>query len=509
MPASWQPAAVQAQAIAARSYGEYGREHAQNSAYDICDTTQCQVYGGMTHYSATGAVLWQDDPAAVVGDAGQVLRYNGATAFTQFAASNGGWTTDGGQPYLIAKADPYDDAASGDPYLSWTTTAAVSDLAAYYGLARVTEIDITGRDGHGQWGGRVTAGTVRGVTSGGASAAVTTTGFGLQAALGLPSTWFTIQSSNRPIGHLDSVTAVAPHVARLAGWSYDPDHPSLPGRIILTMDGVAVFSGETSVARPDVQAVQHTATNLLGFSVTASVGPGIHTACLYGVDRDGLGNNQIECLRLSMSDVLGSVDAVTPAGLRSVTVVGWSFDPSDTAAPGRVQAYVDGGATSGVVTTSLPRPDVQSFFHTAIDSYGYSFTVPVPGGSHSVCVYGLDATGTSSVPLRCVSVTMPQNPLGNVEHVSHTAAGYTISGWAFDPDALTASASVEIYLGGTLAATVEANGARPDVQAIYGLPGDSVGFSVSIPASATKREVKVVAVNAGPGTNSTLVDGWA
>src|SRR5437899_947433 len=49
---SWASAALQAQAIAARSYSEYKRDHVSSSqAYDICDSTQCQVFGGSASYS--------------------------------------------------------------------------------------------------------------------------------------------------------------------------------------------------------------------------------------------------------------------------------------------------------------------------------------------------------------------------------------------------------------------------------------------------------------------------
>src|SRR5690606_7662155 len=46
MPASWHPEAVRSQAIAARTYATYERNHPLAKHYQICDTTQCQVYGG-------------------------------------------------------------------------------------------------------------------------------------------------------------------------------------------------------------------------------------------------------------------------------------------------------------------------------------------------------------------------------------------------------------------------------------------------------------------------------
>jgi stage II sporulation protein D len=197
-PSYWEAAALQAQAIAARSYGRFAVEHAGTRAYDICDTDQCQVYGGMARYSSGGTRLFGEETStnnAVTATANTVLRYSGATIFAQFSASDGGWTVAGGQPYLIAQPDGYDNAASGDPYLNWTRTVPVSSIASYYGLRSVSQIEITSRDGHGQWGGRVLAGYVDGVNSSGAVAHIATTGFGLQSAMGLPHNWFAIQSA--------------------------------------------------------------------------------------------------------------------------------------------------------------------------------------------------------------------------------------------------------------------------------------------------------------------------
>lgn len=189
-PSSWPAAAVQAQAIAARTYGRNAVESHQGSSYDICDTSQCQEYGGMTHYDSAGRVVWTDYPAALTGNANQVLQYQGATIFAQFSASDGGWTVDGGKPYLKAQADPYDNSASGDPYLDWIETPSVAALADYYGLARATAIRITARDGNGSWGGRVLSAIVDGVDASNTVQHISTTGFELQDALGLMTNWF-------------------------------------------------------------------------------------------------------------------------------------------------------------------------------------------------------------------------------------------------------------------------------------------------------------------------------
>ncbi len=195
MPASWPSAAVGAQAVAARTYGRNAVESHTGSSYDICDTTSCQVYGGMAHYSSGGYLQWSDDPAAVAGNENQVLTYGGSTIFAQFSASNGGASLDGGQAYLVGRVDPYDNATSGDPYLNWADHASVSQVAGYYGLKSVSSISITRRTGYGQWGGWVLAATVNGTNWSGSAAHVSTTGSSLASALGLMTSFFRFDST--------------------------------------------------------------------------------------------------------------------------------------------------------------------------------------------------------------------------------------------------------------------------------------------------------------------------
>lgn len=186
MPASWKPAALQAQAVAARSYAEMSRGWSgSGSAYDICDSTACQMYGGMAAYDPRGNLMWTDDPAVLSGNANTVLRYGGQPVFAQYSASNGGATVDGGEPYLVAKADPYDNAASGDPYLNQSERVAARTLARKYGLKSVGSITVSKRDGRGPWGGRIVTAVVNGTNSAGKAAHVTTTGVDLGAAVGV------------------------------------------------------------------------------------------------------------------------------------------------------------------------------------------------------------------------------------------------------------------------------------------------------------------------------------
>jgi stage II sporulation protein D len=180
MPASWHPEAVKAQAIAARTYAAWSRAENRRRYYQICDTTSCQVYGGVAaeHPSAT---------AAVTATAGQVLTFEGNPAFTQFSSSSGGWTSAGSVPYLPAQADPY-DAHDANPMNTWAVTVDVSRLEkAYPAIGDLRRIRVTARDGNGEWFGRVVS-----LQLDGTRADRTISGDSFRWAFGLRSTWFAI-----------------------------------------------------------------------------------------------------------------------------------------------------------------------------------------------------------------------------------------------------------------------------------------------------------------------------
>ncbi len=180
MPASWQPEAVKAQSVAARTYATWSRSQYPTRYYQICDTSYCQVYGGQ------GA----EDPrsnAAVTATARQILTYGGAPAFTQFSSSSGGWTSAGSVPYLAANADPYDDY-DGNPVHAWTLALSARAVErAYPRVGTLNRIRVTRRDGNGEWKGRVWT-----LVLDGSKSDVTVSGDEFRARFGLRSSWFTV-----------------------------------------------------------------------------------------------------------------------------------------------------------------------------------------------------------------------------------------------------------------------------------------------------------------------------
>ena len=183
-PAWFHPEALKAQAVAARSYSAYKRAHIPAaSQVDICDTTQCQVYGGARLYldASGGRVVELENPAttaAVEATTAIVRTWKDGPIFAEFSASNGGFSVQGGTtPYLVAKADPYSGLDKRDTVHAWTARVPVTALeTAYPAVGRLARVRITSRDGNGEWGGRALGVVLEGTNAAGAATSVTTDG---------------------------------------------------------------------------------------------------------------------------------------------------------------------------------------------------------------------------------------------------------------------------------------------------------------------------------------------
>jgi SpoIID/LytB domain protein len=192
MPSTWPAAALQSQAVAARTYAARERADHVSRWYDLCDTTACQVYGGV-------ALERPQTSAAADATAGRALVFGGQYAFAQFSASSGGLLSAGSPstPYLQAKADTWDTAAI-DPYFNWTpgtapgsteTTKSIAPLRTEYGAANtLTGVQVTSReDPTAPDKGRVVT-----VELHGSAGVKELTGDRFRALLALRSTYFTL-----------------------------------------------------------------------------------------------------------------------------------------------------------------------------------------------------------------------------------------------------------------------------------------------------------------------------
>jgi SpoIID/LytB domain protein len=188
-PASWPAAALEAQAVAARSYAL--ADLADSGAPAICDTTACQVYGGdPTQYGPESATFYQQSDAAVAATAYDVLECYTDTAcgasaqiaLTEFSSSTGGYSAGGTFPAV----PDLGDATPSNPNHVWTAALTPAQIqGAFPSVGTLESVTVTGRNGLGDLGGRVTQ-----IVLTGTAGQVTITGDQFAAAMGLRSDWF-------------------------------------------------------------------------------------------------------------------------------------------------------------------------------------------------------------------------------------------------------------------------------------------------------------------------------
>ena len=128
MSPSWPLEALKAQAVCARTYALLQTKHRDSYRFDVCTTTDCQVYQGANQASAL-------TDRAVEETAGMAAMYGGKYAETYYYASNGGASESSENvwsmplPYLVGKEDPYEGTISIPDYV-YTMTYSYSQLSA-------------------------------------------------------------------------------------------------------------------------------------------------------------------------------------------------------------------------------------------------------------------------------------------------------------------------------------------------------------------------------------------
>ncbi|MBQ2920242.1 MAG: stage II sporulation protein D [Oscillospiraceae bacterium] len=196
MPASFEPEALKAQAVVARTYTCKRMEGGKHDAAAVCmDPGCCQGFRAPADYLGEGGKQTAVDKvrSAVKSTDGQVLHYDGSLIDATYFSCSGGSTEDAvavwGQdvPYLRAVDSPgEEDAPRFTDSVSFTTSEFAGKLglsdqgdpASWFGAVRYTE------------GGGVDTMVIRGKTF---------TGPRLRSALGLRSTAFSVSVDGKTI----------------------------------------------------------------------------------------------------------------------------------------------------------------------------------------------------------------------------------------------------------------------------------------------------------------------
>jgi stage II sporulation protein D len=223
MPASWSGQALDAQAVAARTYAL--TSDVGGRAYQLYSDTRSQEYGGV------GAETARTD-AAVAATSGQIVTYKGSPAITYFFSSSGGYTEDvqdafpgaTPEPWLRGVPDPY-DGAGGDPYHLWVYRLSLASAAGKLsGLVKGSLIGIQVTEHAGASPRIVTASVVG--TGGRASA----TGIDLEQRFGLLST-------------LAAFTTITSNASTIAGTVREPAVGRSPDLTQITAETATAITG--------------------------------------------------------------------------------------------------------------------------------------------------------------------------------------------------------------------------------------------------------------------------
>ena len=154
MSNNWPLEALKAQAICARSYAYNNILNAKHGKYhfDVCTTTDCQVYCGAGSNVPTYQANETTD-RAVEETAGQYAWYGNQIIEAFYSSSHGGasesvyhvWGSSLSQyPYLCGVVDPYEkEIASKNAYSSWNISYTTSELTKRlqsYGYGNGTQV---------------------------------------------------------------------------------------------------------------------------------------------------------------------------------------------------------------------------------------------------------------------------------------------------------------------------------------------------------------------------------
>jgi len=179
VPPSWQPAALQVQAVAARTYALRSTGQGRPLGYDLCDDTRCQVYIGAGNERSSTT-------AAAQATRGEVVTFAGRLATTFYSANAGGRTASPGEGFGGSETRPYlpsNVVAAGDVD-AYSVTPSPETVAARLGYGgRLDAVTVIARGPSG----RATR-----VRLDGSSGSVEMAGVAVARGLGLRSSMFTV-----------------------------------------------------------------------------------------------------------------------------------------------------------------------------------------------------------------------------------------------------------------------------------------------------------------------------
>ncbi|WP_266368886.1 PQQ-dependent sugar dehydrogenase [Tellurirhabdus rosea] len=320
----------------------------------------------------------------------------------------------------------------------------------------------------------------------------------------------------RPEGHLDEADC-----SFVKGWVVDRNQPNVPITVDLYIDGQFEATLRADLYRQDL--AQYLGDNgYHGFLYTLPAGRrtgGTHRVeAKFGGTTLALNTpmRQYTCTAPAPTPAPAPAPAPTPAPTPAPApaptvsygapeghldeaqcdfVKGWAVDRRALNQSVNVDIFMD-GTLIGTIKADLSRPDVGTYLG---DNGLHGFRFPIPTNYQTPGTHRIEArfagstivltgspkqyTCTTPAPQAAPAPTPPTAvTYGSPEGHLDVAQCDLVKGWAVDRRALNQSISVDIYLDGTLIATVKADQSRPDVGTYLGDNGLH-GFQYAIPAT--------------------------
>ncbi len=188
MPPSWAPDALKVQAVAARTFALKNRKRHEPEGYDLCSSTHCQLYTGMT----------EEDPhtdEAIAGTYGEVLfaLVNGALIDAPFHTDSGGMTENsedvwGSYSPCLRAAKEVETKTH-----PWSKTVTMDEFQKQFNLGKIKKIELSSLEIGKKTKDRTSSGRVKSVQVVGSKGSKTVSGTELRSLFGLKSTLFSVK----------------------------------------------------------------------------------------------------------------------------------------------------------------------------------------------------------------------------------------------------------------------------------------------------------------------------
>lgn len=193
----------------------------------------------------------------------------------------------------------------------------------------------------------------------------------------------------------------------------------------------------------------------------------------------------------------GAVDEVRDVG-GAIRVSGWAINPSDQS-PSEVRIFLD-GAYAGRVSAGDHRADIAANFGSFGGNHGFTVTIPSPPGDNRlVCVYAVSAVTGFGTFLGLGTLPVA-GPTGHLDFVTADEPGKVrLIGWAFDPAAGIAPATIQVNVDGTQVLLRQVGDIRPDLVETLGDRGIYHGFDFPLDLPPGPHRVCVVVVGSRGG----------